>query len=142
MDWLEYHEEPVTLHSGAMSHWLVRGDLLFENEHIRKTVLNCWAFAMRVCFPDIATPRIFGIPRGGTPWAEALAMIVEGAVLLHEYEDNEPTFLVDDVCTTGASFDEYPLGPRLVVVRRTQKYSTVQVTARWMDVQLPIEKEE
>ena len=29
--WLEYHDEPVTLHSGGRSHWLVRGDLIFAD---------------------------------------------------------------------------------------------------------------
>ena len=40
MDWLEYHEEPVTLHSGATSHWLVDGEKLFEDEHIRQEVMK------------------------------------------------------------------------------------------------------
>ncbi len=144
MDWLEYHEEPVTLHSGATSHWLVRGDLLFADEHIREIVLNCWAFAISLHSPGLRDPCIFGIPRGGTPWAEALAKRLPDARLLDNYTTtpHDPVFLVDDVCTTGESFEAYPLGPRLVVVRRTQRYSTVQVTARWMDVQLPIEKEE
>ena len=140
-DWLEYHEKPVKLHSGATSHWLIDGQALFDDPNVRRAVLDVWANAMWACFPDIRTFHIFGIPRGGTPWAEALAHRVAGFVYL-EYaaaQEEGQVFLVDDVVTTGASFDEYPLGPRLVVVRRTSKCPTVQVTARWMDVHLPIE---
>ena len=141
MGWLEYHEEPVTLHSGDTSHWLVNGAKLFEDEHIRQAVLDVWGYAIFVHSPALTAPRVFGIPSGGTPWAEALAKAVPGAVLLKEYERvEEPTFLVDDVCTTGASFDEYPSEPRLVVVRRSNKYATVSITASWMDVHLPIER--
>ena len=141
-NWLKYHEEPVTLHSGATSHWLIDGQALFDDPNVRRAVLDVWAYAIWMHSPQVDKPLILGIPTGGTPWAEALAQHVPGAVLLDEYGRvlrDTPVFLVDDVVTTGASFDEYPLGPRLVVVRRTSKYPTVQVTAKWMDVQLPIE---
>ncbi len=143
-DWLEYHEKPVTLHSGATSHWLVRGDLLFNDERVRQAVLDVWWYAIFVHSPIVTKPRIFGIPTGGTPWAKALAdHMPGGAVLLDKYvQSAEPTFLVDDVVTTGSSFDAYPMEPRLVVVRRTSKYPTALVTAKWMQIHLPIEMPE
>ena len=146
-NWLKYHEEPVTLHSGATSHWLIDGQVLFDDENIRRAVLDVWAYAIWIHSPQIDEPRIFGIPTGGTPWAEALAQRVPGAILLDQYTDarwrDQPTFLVDDVVTTGKSFDDCQPGePRLVVVRRTSKCHTVQVTAKWMEIHLPIEMPE
>ncbi len=144
-DWLEYHEEPVKLHSGGLSHWLVRGDLLFADEHIREMVLDGWQRAMLIHTPGLKRPWIYGIPNGGTSWAKALAERW-GVEPRSEYEspakyiieeDGGVTFIVDDVATTGASLDPFD-EPKLVVVRR----GSVRVTARWTDMELPVEEEE
>ncbi len=96
---------------------------------------------------DLEEPRFYGIPNGGTPWAAAFAERYPGAVLLNQYKDmrhhDKPTFLIDDVTTTGSSFDEFPYDePRLVVVRRLSKYPWVKVRKSWMDVFLPIDIED
>lgn len=150
--WLQYHSEPVTLHSGATSNWLVDGAELFKDEHVRKAVMDLWWYSVWMypkhdrdgCEFDLEEPRIYGIPTGGTPWAAAFAERYPGAILLNEYKDmrhkRQPTFLIDDVATTGSSFDEFPYDePRLVVVRRLSKYPAVNVRSRWMDVFLPID---
>ena len=124
-EWLEYHETPVELHSGGWSHWLVRGDLIYKDERVRELVLDCWTYCMGIHSPEYRdpasprAPRIYGVPDGGTVWAEALAHRW-GTEPLSAYsaaEDAGPTFIVDDVATTGESLAPYP-EPRLVVVRR------------------------
>lgn len=144
MKWLEYHEEPVTLHSGAKSHWLVDGAAMFADEHIREMVIDLWSGAMLTHTPGLTKPWIYGVPNGGTPWAKALAERW-GVEPRAEYqspapyniaEDGGVTFIVDDVATTGASLDPFK-EPKLVVVRR----GPVSITARWMDVTLPTFKE-
>ena len=132
MNWLEYHDEPVTLHSGDKSHWLVRGNLIFADLHLRAEVLNFWA--------DYVKHRwlkenwiFYGIPRGGSDWADALGVQM-GGVILSDYEPG--AILVDDVCTTGKSFDDLDKGTtiahRLVVVRR----GSVSVGVEWMNTAL------
>lgn len=92
--WLEYHEQPVTLHSGARSHWLVRGDLIFADERLREAVLDYWVQQLRIWAP----PEIIGIPHGGTPWARALRE-------RYSFGRSTSTIVaVDDVVTTGRSF--------------------------------------
>ncbi len=152
--WLQHHGKTVRLHSGATSDWLVNGRELFDDPFVRQIVLDKWWYTVWMYGGrqgnhnlDMAEPRIYGIPTGGTRWAEAFAKNYPGAVLLNQYKDmrhqNQPTFLVDDVTTTGASFDEFPYDePRLVVVRRLSKYPAPWVTSKWMDVFLPIDKHE
>ena len=102
MDWLEYHEEPVTLHSGATSHWLVRGDLMFLNEPLRNLILDFWIDEIVATF---GKAHSIGIPKGGTVWADALA---ERLGLTSGGPDDTPypsslLWVVDDVVTTGKS---------------------------------------
>ncbi len=142
MSWLNYYEEPITLHSGDKSHWKIDGDELFDDEEIRGEVISYWARMITHYYKHrTKNPRIFGIPRGGTKWAEELARNIPGAVLLNEYEDAEyvePTFLIDDVATTGSSFDKYPNEPRYVVVRRLSTGNMPHVQGAFMDIHLPL----
>ena len=59
-DVLEYHDEPVKLHSGGTSHWLVRGDLIWEDEHLRAAVLDVWQYAVGVHSPSLVGPSFYG----------------------------------------------------------------------------------
>lgn len=108
MNWLEYHEKPVTLHSGGTSHWLVRGELMFEDERLRESVLSFWVEYLKHWQPRV---HVVGIPTGGTPWAEALKERVE----LDEIDG--PVVLVDDVVTTGKSMKEAAPKFRTVIAR-------------------------
>ncbi len=137
--WLVYHQEAIQLHSGGWSHFEVRGDIMFANEPLRASVLDCWMRAIKWWYTDSAQPRVYGVPRGGTPWAEALAerLGVEPLSTYQVADDAGPTFIVDDVTTTGKSLKSYP-EPKLVVVRRGE----VQVAACWADMMwLPVFKE-
>src|SRR3990167_98648 len=67
--WLEYHKDPVTLHSGGRSHWLVRGDLIFADENLRELVLDCWERTLETWSPPFT---IVPVPTGGDVWAAAL----------------------------------------------------------------------
>lgn len=150
MNWLEYHEEPVTLHSGGRSHWLVRGDLIFADEKLRELVLDCWQYALEVGGWAKTPMRVYGIPRGGSPWAEALSKRMD-ARLLTEVEIEAvqqaektteavippiPTILVDDVVTTGTSLNQIGIaGPRLAVVCRA---AYIPITAAWAKICLPL----
>ena len=130
MNWLQYHDPAVTLHSGGESHWLVRGDLIFADAGLRALVMTCWEEALLFRIKaELEVPpfSFYGVPRGGTAWAEAIADHMGGRWL----EKFEPgCILVDDVATTGSSMDLYgePEGTRLAVVARNSK---VQVTAAW-----------
>ena len=108
-DWLEYHVEPVTLHSGQKSHWLVRADLIYLDINLREEVLKYWQQALD------GDHWFYGIPDGGVPWALAIAERVGG-----EYSDEyEPGMvIVDDVTTTGASISIGVDSKHLVVVSR------------------------
>lgn len=119
--WLEYHTTPVPLHSGQTSHWLVRGDLIFLDPHLRSLVLDVW----ERCLQHAHNPVVLGVPRGGTPWAEALAERVNGTYIeqgVSEDEEGVSFVVVDDVLTTGHSLETFrpdiPVRVSLVVVDR------------------------
>ncbi len=139
--WLEYHQEPVQLHSGGWSHWLVRGDLMFANAPLREAVLDCWVEAIRKHDQGADELRIWGVPDGGTPWAKALAKRFDGKPLLGGYvQADHPldhTYVVDDVATTGSSLFQYN-EPKLVIIRR----GPTEVLVSWADMYwLPVFKE-
>ena len=99
--WLEYHEDPVLLHSGDKSHWLVRGDLIFSDKWLREAVLDYWEIKLKN-FP--APFNFLGIPKGGSAWSEAIAERMGGHIWETIGCDPEGTYvIVDDVVTTGAS---------------------------------------
>ena len=138
MDWLVWHDKPITLHSGAESHWEVKGELMFADPHIKFSVIAAWCKAL-----DIArVPRPYhfvGIPNGGIAWRDAMTeMYLEKDIA--SLEDAKTAIIVDDVATTGASIEAMieelraktgSLGfPVLVVVRRGQ----VPVTSSWADM--------
>lgn len=121
-NWLIYHDEPIKLHSGQLSHWLVAGDAIFDDLELRTEVLRSWQASLAAAgyldHPDPRRPLYFtGIPRGGVQWAKAIAEVVRGGVYV-EKPLKHPCVVVDDVMTTGASFRPYGLTPRLVVVDR------------------------
>lgn len=130
-EWLTYHEEYVQLHSGGWSQWLVHGEVIYEDEDVRSAVLDTWETAIRKYLGGDDQPRIYGIPRGGTIWASALAERLGVPPMLGYYvaEDEGPTFIVDDVATTGGSRSMFP-EPALVVVRR----GPVDVISAAMDI--------
>lgn len=116
--WLEYHEEPVTLHSGDRSHWLVRGDLMFADERLREAVLAFWEPIVRLWSPPV---EIISIPTGGDAWADALrARLGDWCMAGTEMPYR---IVVDDVVTTGGSiFADGRAHMRLAVVdRRTRR---------------------
>lgn len=141
-DLFEYHHERIQLHSGGKSHWLVRGDVLFENEELRESVLDCWERAVREYATQVGlhySPRFYGIPEGGICWAKAIAARMQG-VYLEKYVGG--AFVVDDVCTTGASLGVYEHAPKLVAVLRVATgVPYVPVLASWMTVELDYAKE-
>ena len=133
-DWLEYHEKPVTLHSGGTSHWLVRGDILFANTHLREKVLDRWEYIVdlhRFQQQNLLVPLFYGIPTGGTCWAKAIAERTGGEVIL-KYKHSLFMFVVDDVMTTGASFAPFEHDIKLVVVKRLPQLNS-EVLA-WMEL--------
>ena len=137
MSWLEYHDEPVTLHSGGQSHWLVRGDLIFADVRLRETVLDYWEY-------EIAAHRrpyfFWAIPTGGSCWAEAISERVRA------HWNNRPgpanirngatIFTVDDVLTTGGSL----VGCKrpLVVVDQNQREHQLERVTAWATMYLPV----
>lgn len=131
MDWLEYHEEPVSLHSGGWSHWLVRADLMFEDERIRNAVLECWTELLSGWRTAL---HVVGIPTGGDKWAEALR-----ASLPNPVGANTIIVLVDDVVTTGASISQ-DAHVRLAVVDRRVDYKSFMnpPVFSWATMRLPI----
>lgn len=135
-DWLEYHPEPVILHSGGRSHWLVRGDLIFADEHLRKAVLDYWEKTLEHWLPPFT---VIGIPRGGVPWAAALEdrlIKINGDLI----SSTPYKILVDDVVTTGASISDPTAHIRLAVVDRRYKAYNPMVSS-WARIYLPLEEE-
>ena len=137
MDWIEYHEEPVKLHSGEFTHWMIRGDLLFEHEDLREAVLDVWErvvrFRLNTFMPKGSHGwEIVGVPRGGLVWADALK-----DRLGDPGELKRPIrIVVDDVYTTGASMGEFaPYSLGLVAVTRTKVAHPS--TAWWACIPLP-----
>ncbi|KKL64833.1 hypothetical protein LCGC14_2161060 [marine sediment metagenome] len=127
---LYYRQTPFTLHSGKSSHWFVSGEAIFNDPYLKEEVLDCWTKAL----PDTyKVPHFFGIPSGGTPWAEAIAEYTYGIVLTDPTSLTPETYLVDDVTTTGQSFRAYGSTlPRLVVVNR----GDVPVLSSWLSLSL------
>ena len=124
---------------------MVRGDLIYKDERVRELVLDCWMHCIGVYSPEYAVfspnlkPRIYGVPTGGTLLAEALAHRFQTEPLLTYAvaKDAGPTFIVDDVATTGESLIPYP-EPRLVVVRR----GSIKIMGVFWDMHwLPVTKE-
>jgi orotate phosphoribosyltransferase len=139
MNWLEYHEEPVTLHSGGRSHWLVRGDQIFYDEKLREAVLDCWSHYIRQYRP----PYFFwAIPTGGSFWAEAIAERFGCSWANRpgpsQIPNNATTFTVDDVLTTGSSLSDHGSTAALVVVDRDQREMYVPHVVSWAKIHLPI----
>ena len=135
MNWLEHHKEPVTLHSGQLTHWLVRGDLLFEYEDLREEILDTWERAVRFrlnAAKDDHGWEIIGVPRGGLVWADALReRLGDPGELI-----NPMRIIVDDVCTTGGSLAEYaPYNIACVAVKRIEV--TLLDVVAWATIPLP-----
>lgn len=139
-DIIEYHEEPVTLHSGQRSHWRINADAIFEREDLREAVL-AWAVRWAEHEHAFSTKgrqgfKVWGIPQGGTSWAEALRDRLVSSRL-----DDPIRILVDDVLTTGASIARH-LTVRnydlvLVVVNRNERDPSPRVHAYWR-IPLPV----
>ncbi len=136
-DWLEYHEEPVTLHSGGKSHWLVRGDLIFDSP-LRDVVLDWWIERVGAHSP---ASHVIGVPRGGMPWAKALAErlgLTWGTDDDAPYPPAPPFWVVDDVVTSGQSILAIPDAAwRLAVVDRGCIESRGRLLA-WTAMPLPL----
>lgn len=138
-DWLEYHKEPVTLHSGGKSHWLVRGDKMFADERVRKAVLYYWEESVR----SYRRPYHFvSIPTGGDRWAEAIAERLSGEWsqlnAVRHVRHHATMFTVDDVLTTGASLSAIGSRMQLVVVDRMQRERHVPNVIAWATMHLPL----
>ena len=143
--WLEYHAEPVQLHSGGWSHWLVRGDLIFEDEELRKAVIDKWRQALPYEDWDIVA-----IANGGTVWAEALrrdlrpdeVFVVEkhdlARAALFASTEERALVVVDDVATTGSSLIcAVPRADvRLCVVDRSM--AGLKSATAWAHIPLPL----
>lgn len=142
MDFIEYHEEPVRLHSGGYSHYLVRGDLMFQDKRLREAVLDFWI--SKLPYRPIT---LNSVPSGGTLWAEALGDRID--TLRHQGHWPEQvvcSVVVDDVVTTGASLHNqtYQSGWRklAVVDRRPPTHREIpghpNEIISWMQINLPI----
>jgi len=148
MTWLQYHPEPVTLHSGGRSHWRINADAIFHDQALRASVLRAWR---KVVGYQSVHNIIIAIPEGGIRWAEALASVgnlgwsSKVYVLREEWAGKymhpgkeERLIVVDDVATTGASL--VALVPhadvRLCVVDRSEHgLGTVHA---WAYIPLPL----
>ena len=135
---IEYHEEPVRLHSGGKSHWLVRGDHIFANERLRQEVLRWWGYYVM----GFRKPYFFwAIPTGGSQWAEAIAEYAGGSWANRpgpvNIRNGSTIFTVDDVLTTGASLGggQHPL----VVVDRRGRVESLPRVCSWATIYLPVE---
>ncbi len=148
-DWIEYHEKPVTLHSGEDCHWLVRADLIFDDEELREAVLRKWTTKLG---NSGGYREFIGIARGGIPWAHAIADRLNGRCydmtiaeltlyghLLHAHETRHPLVVVDDVVTTGKSLGLVPhADAQLVVVSRRLLIPEGSKIHSWAHIPLPL----
>ena len=140
VDWIERHKEPVQLHSGGWSHYVVRGDLLFADEELREAILLEWIAAVGHAAGMAAQGRrghkIIGIPTGGTIWADALRARLR---IVQDPLHDPLRIVVDDVYTTGASIAAAgPCDLALVVVSRSpDPFIGVQP---WAIIPLPMEE--
>ncbi len=139
MDWLVWHDRPITLHSGDESHWEVKGELMFADPHIKFSVLASWDKALQ----SFGVPRPFhfaGIPNGGLAWAEAMQQGRYRPEDTASIEEAKTVIIVDDVVTTGKSIEDFRKTlpphvsildlPILVVVRR----GAIPVMTSWADM--------
>lgn len=147
--WLVYHDQPIELHSGALSHWFVDGDVIFNDLELRTEVLRSWQASLDAAgyldFPDSRGPLYFtGIASGGIRWAKAIAEVIRGGVYVEEEPHAKPLVVVDDVMTTGESFKPYGLTPRLVVVdrRKPERRREHYLTGYWATLDLDTWEEE
>ena len=137
MDWLQYHDEPITLHSGQASNWFIDGDLIFDNLDLRGAVFAHWEKALKQSGLMYSSRglRFYGVPTGGTKWAKAFVEYInpEGGGGIKWMKESTPgQILIDDVATTGASIAVHA-GPKLVVVSRD---SSIPVMAAWAEINL------
>lgn len=140
-NWLEYHEEPVTLHSGGRSHWLVRGDLIFADEHLREAVLDFWVGCLRPLGAGRKT-CILGVPRGGLQWARGLAYrIGEYVGPDDDVSAYEQVVVIDDVVTTGNSIESFRLDIAVRVSCAVVQRGGRLVGAAWARMNLPMVEE-
>ena len=135
LSWITYYPEPVTLHSGYHSHWLVDATLIYADPQLRKIVLDCWE-------PIAASwrhPYILGIPRGGVPWAQALAERIDAPWGTHLSAYQRGSLLVvDDVLTTGTSLRAISAKSYFVVVNRNGDPEIDLPVTAWATMYLPL----
>jgi orotate phosphoribosyltransferase len=79
------------LHSGGVTQFLINAQALTESDLVALATLV--APALR------PFGSVYGIPRGGVRFAKALEPFID-------MEGRGPRLIVDDVLTTGASFDD------------------------------------
>jgi orotate phosphoribosyltransferase len=153
MNWLEYHKEPVTLHSGDKSRWLVRADLIYEDEELREAVLRHWVHWLGY---HAGYREFLGITNGGVVWAHAIAecmngkcyeldvpqLVLYGHLLRSGARDStaqHPLVVVDDVTTTGKCLSLVPhANDYLVVVDRRLEIPGVNKVGAWAHLPLPL----
>ena len=80
------------LSSGKVSDWKIECDALVSQD---------WDTLAGIVSKRFKFNRVVGIPEGGLPFAEALEPYAKKGSRL------QPTLLVDDVMTTGRSFEEH-----------------------------------
>lgn len=156
VSWLQYHPEPVTLHSGGRSHYVVDADAIFADEELRAAVIEAW---LRVIAYVAGRANIIAIPRGGLRWAEELqrqggmhwrsAILEEmpnaalARLLRVDVGEGDWLIVVDDVATTGASLRVVPEPAlRLCVVDRSETKDGLAGIHHWAHIPLPLVKEE
>ncbi len=119
-DWLTFHDEPVTLHSGNETHWLIDAKKMFDDLLLREQILNSWK--SHILGDHGKKPlHVIGIPEGGMPWAKAFAdkLGVSCSRLDQPLPRDCWYILVDDVATTGKSImTQGPWFYRFLVVAR------------------------
>ena len=80
------------LSSGKVSDWKIECDALVSED---------WDTLARIVSKRFKFNRVVGIPEGGLPFAAALEPYANKGSKIH------PTLIVDDVVTTGRSFEKY-----------------------------------
>ena len=100
--WLEFHNPPITLHSGGKSSWKVDAHQLYLNPAIRESVFESWARYLHAL--RINDFSLVGIERGGIEWADGFSRYTLGSNKDRpSISDKTRIIIVDDVYTTGAS---------------------------------------
>ena len=108
-------------HSGFQLPWKVDCDALCERDWEGLAKLVAWKFAFR---------SVYGIPRGGSQFARALDKHVDLSV--DGKGRHYPVLIVDDVLTTGRSFEQarLRLGPASLTEEGRRDFIGVVVFAR------------